>query len=156
MNAGPALRDILLPPPGWWPPAPGWWLLALGLALGLIWLGRVLWRRWRRRRRRQWVLAEFEAAAQDGAEEPAARLARLSILLRRAAGRCTRSAAALTGADWLRFLDGGDPAQPFSHGAGRVLADGPYRAQLEPDALAAALPLIRRRLLALLEAAGHA
>jgi hypothetical protein len=45
--------------------------------------------------------------------------------------------AGLAGEQWLKFLDGNDPQQPFSKGVGRSLIDAPYRreATLDVDAL---------------------
>lgn len=126
------LRGYHLPAAlSWWPPAPGWWLLALcavALAGGLAW-----WLLRRRRRRAAARAAELELAALR------ARLAeqgdtgdfvrQLSMLLRRYAIRAfpRREVAALTADAWLGFLDaqGGDGG--FSGGAGRTLAELPYR-----------------------------
>ena len=142
------LRDIHLPPPvSWWPPAPGWWLLA---ALALAALAFALWRRRRGRRGRVKVLARtaldhLEADYRAGGD--AARLARgLSELLRRVSLSVypRRTAAGLTGEDWLRFLDQPLGAPRFSAGPGRGLLTAPYApaarveaARVEAEALVA-------------------
>ena len=84
MNPGDSLplRDIHLPvAPGWWPPAPGWWLLG-GLLLAMLAAGGVM--AWRRARRRHALLRMFDQRV-DAAADPAARVAAISELLRRAA-----------------------------------------------------------------------
>lgn len=108
------LRDIHLPDmPGWWPPAPGWWILA---ALVLVALGTALWI-WRRHHQRQayrrQALQELEQAwaefAADG--DTGSYAQRLSQILRRTALAAYPNAeiAALTGAEWQRFLDSSSP-----------------------------------------------
>jgi hypothetical protein len=145
MNPELELRDIHLPPePSWWPPAPGWWLLALLLvALGLL-AGRLLLRRWRARRRRLALQAEFDRVL--AVAEPAARLAAISQLLRRAARVRDPASATLVGSAWLEFLDQAcDPAAAFfAQGAGRVLLQGPYRPASDADATSALLEPARR------------
>jgi hypothetical protein len=142
--AGPALRDIHLPPePSWWPPAPGWWFLALCVVLLLLWLGRRLLQRRRMQRARAVLQREFaRACALEGAEQVAA----LSELLRRAAQRYAPAAATLHGEDWLAFLDADDAEQPFRSGAGRLLLDGPYRAQVDAAEATALAEVVRLRL----------
>ena len=138
MNAAPdpgslPLRDIHLPDAvSWWPPAPGWWLL-LGLVALLVFAAL---RRWRRGRGRRAALCharrELAAIRRTFRLRPdQAGLARaLSALLRRLAmslyGR--RAAAALTGEDWLAFLDQKAGGHAFTRGAGRDLIEAPYRA----------------------------
>lgn len=138
MNAAPdpgslPLRDIHLPDAvSWWPPAPGWWLL-LGLVALLVFAAL---RRWRRGRDRRAALCharrELAAIRRTFRLRPdQAGLARaLSALLRRLAmslyGR--RAAAALTGEDWLAFLDQKAGGHAFTQGAGRDLIEAPYRA----------------------------
>jgi HAMP domain-containing protein len=131
--------------PPWWPPAPGWWLLA---ALLLVLLAVLLTWRWRRRlRRRGWARA-FDAAMQ-AAGDPQARLAEASACLRRAARQRDLATAGLEGEAWLAWLDGDDPARPFSRGPARVLVDAAYRPSPDPAAVDAAVPLVRVRYLAL-------
>lgn len=131
------LRDIHLPPPPpWWPPAPGWWLLG-GLLLTLLVLG-VWWARRAigERRRRRRVLALLERLEQDLSRAPAPQhLADLSALLKRLALRRhpRREVAALSGRDWLRFLDRTGGAGAFADGPGRILAEGGYRPDLAED-----------------------
>ncbi len=139
------LRDVHLPAaPTWWPPAPGWWVLAGVLALALLFL---IVRHWRRRRRqRQWV-RWFEQAADEPA--PAAQVAAMSELLRRAARRVEPRADRLQGEDWLAFLDGGRTTA-FSQGDGRLLLDGGYRPQVDADAVARLRDLARARFLQLM------
>lgn len=102
---GPVLRDIHLPPAGWWPPAPGWWGVAALVVLAscvAVWL---LWRRARQRTRRA-AFREIDslaaAYAQDG---DMTRLAEgASRLLRRVARLVDPDAASLSGDAWRTFL----------------------------------------------------
>jgi hypothetical protein len=121
------LRDIHTPaaPPAW-PPAPGWWLLAVLLLAALALLGRKGWQAVRRARRRRRILAELDGLR--GQPCGAALIGEVSALLKRVAlSRFPRrDVAALTGTDWLAFLDRTGGSGGFGQGAGRVLADGPY------------------------------
>ncbi len=150
------LRDIHQPPsPPWWPPAPGWWLLAaivlLAVAGGLWWLRR------QRRRRGAYVRMFNEAVAT--AATPAAEVAAMSELLRRAARLIDPEADRLQGEAWLAFLDSGGvtagkrrasrraTGSEFSDGAGRLLLEGGYRADVAAAEVAALRPLVRARFL---------
>lgn len=138
------LRSYHLPePPSWWPPAPGWWLL--GLLVLIVAALSIWWYRRRRRRlaaarqaKRELALLRERFAQQDDA---AVYARELSKLLRRYAlvAFPHRDVAALTGEEWLRFLDRYDTAHRFSDGPGRQLLDAPYRpaALSKPEELAA-------------------
>ncbi|MGO4222944.1 DUF4381 family protein [Lysobacter sp. TAF61] len=156
--AGPALvlRDIhSLPAPPWWPPAPGWWLLA---ALVMALIAAVAWVVLRRRRRRR-AIAELFDRNVDAAASPAAQVAAMSELLRRAARRRDAHADRLEGEAWLAFLDAGpaDPTRPgsprsvtrtdFSGGSGRLLLDGGYRRDVAATDVQALRRLARARFL---------
>ena len=139
------LRDVHVPPaPSLWPPAPGWWLLAAVVLLLLA--GLVAFGQWRKRRRRAWLGLFDEACAQAS---PAARIAAISVLLRRAARRIDKQADRLQGEDWLRFLDGGKKKN-FSAGPGRLLLEGGYRREVEASAWEAAREVARARFLELM------
>ncbi len=141
MNAGPQqalqLRDIHLPPPPpFWPPAPGWWIVAALMLMLLVWVGFVLWKRERIRRRRQRVMDALNRLERELATGRSAEgLASISLLLRRLAlTRFPRERiAVLSGDAWLRFLDESGGNGRFAMGPGRVLADGPYRRTLPAD-----------------------
>lgn len=149
------LRDIHQPPaPIWWPPAPGWWLLA---ALFLLVLGGWAWWARRRRRRLAAIAAVFDDAV-DAAPTPAAQVATISELLRRAARRVDSGADRLQGDAWLGMLDRDTGSKSkrakqlggkhdFSEGAGRLLLDGGYRKDVDPLQVAALRPLARKRFL---------
>lgn len=149
------LRDIhLAPAPPWWPPAPGWWLLALAVALLVAGIG---WWRGRKARRRAAIARVFDSAVAD-ASTPAAELAALSELLRRAARRVDPAADRLEGEAWLQFLDrhgpGGQPDEAgsgFVHGSGRLLLDGPWRREVAESDVARVRALARARFLAWME-----
>jgi hypothetical protein len=106
-QAGPALRDIHLPPaPAWWPPAPGWWLLA-ALALLIMLATAWCWRRWRRsRQQHRLILDELDRLAQRHARDgdDAALAAALHQLLRRVARRHDAGAAQQRGERWRQTL----------------------------------------------------
>ncbi len=128
------LRDIHLPAsPGLWPPAPGWWLLAAAVLAVLVW-GMVRGQKlFKVRRFRQTLRGMLEALEKPRTEaELPAFLTEVSTLLRRVAvnryGR--EKVAPLHGGQWLAFLDqhsgASGSAKDFSHGAGKLLAEGPY------------------------------
>ncbi len=141
------LRDIHLPAePGWWPPAPGWWLLAVLLLVLLVWTARFVLRRYRLYRQRQQLLAMLDALTQQPGDVTPKAISELSILLRRLAlMRFPRQqVAALTGHEWLRFLDNSGGDGQFSDGPGQVLATGPYQPALSADVDMAALSALMR------------
>lgn len=138
------LRDIHLPEPvSWWPPAPGWWgLFGLTLLLLLLLWGLVNFRR--RSRLKRGALASLRQLSiqyqQDGDTQQL--VAQLSVLLRRLALTIhpRRQVAALTGDDWLAFLDQGvtldGQRQAFSEGVGRALIEAPYNPASQVDSKA--------------------
>jgi hypothetical protein len=146
------LRGYHLPDPvSWWPPAPGWWLLALLMLVLVAAVIHWLARRYRLGAATRAARAEVAALrAAYGRDGDATAFARgLSRLLRRfALARFPRrEVAGLTGEDWLAFLDARGGEGRFRGGAGRALAEAPYRpaADLPADPLAdLALDWIRR------------
>ena len=147
------MRDIHLPAePSWWPPAPGWWGLALLFLLAVTVLTRWVLRRRRERRRVALLIAEFDSAV--AIADPAARLAEVSQLLRRAARLRDPNATQLRGEAWLHFLDSVDGDAPansgeFSGTLGRLLLDGPYQARADAGAVEALIEPARRRFVSL-------
>ncbi|WP_440225427.1 DUF4381 domain-containing protein [Dokdonella sp. MW10] len=145
MNAdGPVLRDIHLPPdPSWWPPAPGWWILATLVLVGIAVLVRAV--RGMRRRRR-WLRAlhgQIDRLDALDVRDGSALAADVSQLLRRATLLVDTRAAALTGPEWLRFLDARLGGDAFEHGVGRALLDAPWQKGAVIDG--AALVALARR-----------
>ncbi|VAW74579.1 FIG00657500: hypothetical protein [hydrothermal vent metagenome] len=128
------LRDIHLPAePGLWPPALGWWVLATLLLILLVWAARAANRRYHLRHQRQKILAMLNTLEQEtNRNATPEKIAQLSTLLRRLAlsRYPRRRVAALTGRDWLTFLDESGGKGQFSHGPGQVLSTGPYQARL--------------------------
>lgn len=144
MSAPLALRDVHPGiAPAWWPPAPGWWLL---LAALLAIAGLLAWRAARRRRRRDAILRLFDDAV-DGAGTPSQQVAGMSELLRRAARRMHPGADTLEGSEWLRVLDQGMPQPVFSAGAGALLREGGYRADVGKQEAEALRVVARQRYL---------
>ena len=136
------LRDVHVPPaPSLWPPAPGWWLVAGAVVLALAIL---YWIRRRRRLRAMGWQKLFDDTCGDAG--PAAQVAAMSELLRRAARRVDAKADRLQGEDWLRLLDG-QKQKAFSEGAGRLLLEGGYRREVPPAEFAATKTLARARFL---------
>ena len=136
------LRDIHLPDPiGWWPPAPGWWgILALLVTFILLTLlTRHLIRRGRLKRSALETLNKLMEGYRKSEDGPG--LAReLSVLLRRTSLTLypRQQVAALTGEQWLAFLDRAVAASKadsgFSQGPGRCLLQAPYDPRMELDA----------------------
>jgi hypothetical protein len=129
------LRDIHLPPPvGWWPPAPGWWLAPL-LAIALILVLWIVWRRLIRNPFRKEVRRELAAIEASDDLAPQEKIGRVSILLRRACLTLypRQEVAGLTGQDWLERLDCVLGGRQFRDGPGRCLIQGPYSPGSEAD-----------------------
>ena len=140
-----SLRDIHpSPPPSWWPPAHGWWLLAAVILLAVMFLFAT---HWRRRRRRRALLKLFDDSV-AAAPTPAARIAAMSELLRRAARRIDPSADTLTGEAWLRFLDRGTKEPVFRSRGGTLLLEGAFRRDVPQADVEALRRIARERFLA--------
>lgn len=144
MNVPLILRDVHPgTPPAWWPPAPGWWMVFAGI---VVVAGLLAWRASRRRRKRDAILHLFDDAV-GGAGTPSQQVAAMSELLRRAARRTHPGADTLEGDDWLQVLDDGMPQPVFSAGAGELLRDGGYRADVGPQHADALRVVARQRYL---------
>ena len=144
MNGALVLRDIHQPTaPGWWPLAPGWWgvleLVDIALLLTAAWM-------WRRRRRQRAAAALFDGTLAP-LDSPAAQVAAMSELLRRAARRRDPMADRLQGEEWLEFLDAGTGRNAFAGAAGRLLLDGGFRPDTDAASVAVLRPLARARYL---------
>lgn len=139
MGDGLVLRDIhLSTAPGWWPLAPGWWLVAV--AVLLLAAGLLAWRLRRLRHRRR-LLAMFDR--ETALADPAASMAAISSLLRRAARRHHPGADTLQGEAWLALLDQGRNAPRFAGARGELLLQGAFRPD-PPAGEVAALRLAAR------------
>lgn len=128
------LRDIHVPEAvSWWPPAVGWWLLLVIIPVlcYVLWWGFKKISRRTAIKRAKKMLAVIENAEQC---DNLHKLQQISMLLRRVAISVAprRDCAALTGRDWLRYLDRSVEGTPFSEGVGRCLSDAQYR-RTAPD-----------------------
>lgn len=104
------LRDIHLPEPiGWWPPAPGWWMLAALIICTAIAVGIWLLRRARQRRYRKLALVQLQSLYKNWQQQhdDIAFAQATNRLLKQTALAAfpAENVAALSGADWLDFLD---------------------------------------------------
>lgn len=133
------LHDIHLPAPiSGWPPAPGWWILAALILIGAIAIGIGLTRRMRQRRYRKFALRELQSLYQTWQQQ------RDDIVFAQATNRLLKKTAlvafpatdvaALSGADWLDFLDRKLRKPRFTEPAVRALATLYLR---EPEPIAA-------------------
>lgn len=131
------LRDIHLPDPvSWWPLAPGWWILLLTVIVTIFLIIYFV------RRRRNYKLSALYLAKQelarikttfDNNQDKKNLVKELSELIRRLSiSICHRQeAAALTGQDWLEFLDRYSGKDKFNSDTGRILIEAPYQANPE-------------------------
>lgn len=142
------LRDIHPPvAPPWWPPAPGWWIVA---GIVLLVAAMVTWFALRRRRQRRAIQDLFDATM-VAAATPSARVAAMSELLRRASRRHDRDADRLQGDAWLQFLEGGAQSSWLVQEQGRLLLEGGFRRDIDPDDADALQRQVRRRFLELMQ-----
>jgi len=138
------LRDIhAVPATPWWPPAPGWWIVCVLLLAAIAILAAMAWRRRARRR----AIARVFDAAFAAAPTPAAQVAAMSELLRRAARLRDPQADRYEGEHWRAHLDAGAKQPLFDGEAGTLLLEGAFRRDVDPDAVAALRDRARRRYL---------
>lgn len=138
------LRDVhSAPATAWWPPAPGWWLvLAALVAIALV----LAFLAYRRRARHRAIVGVFDDALAR-ADTPAAQVAAMSELLRRAARRKDPEADRYEGDRWRAHLDAGAREPLFRGPAGSVLLDGAFRRDVDPAVVADLRARARRRYL---------
>lgn len=131
------LIDMLVPPAeperiSLVPQTAGWLaVLAVGVSVALIVI-----RAWVRRRRAERYRRDAVDLLAASGNDPVA----IAAIVRRTALAAFPRAdvASLSGAAWLAFLDRTGGGSDFSKGAGRALAEAPYRrACVAPDALSA-------------------
>ena len=136
------LRDIRdIDPVSPWPPGPGWWLLALTIAVIVIFLmryrpHRLIWQRQPNGDWRKSATAELRALRiRANTEDPKQIAGELSELVRRVAmARCGREACAgLSGKRWLNWLQEHDPHNFDWPNKGGLLASALYAPQLPSD-----------------------
>lgn len=142
------LRDIHLPDPiGWWPLAPGWWwVIGLTVLASTLVSAFFMYRRYRRSRLGYWLAPQFQALVSSYSEDrdALAFLQSVSELLRRACLSLypRHTVASLTSEDWLGLLDQAGQTTVFTHGPGRLLAEGPYLQHASPADVDLLLPLV--------------
>jgi hypothetical protein len=124
------LNDIVLPDSvSWMPQTVGWVVVAVGITLLSIRWAWARYHRWLRDRYRREGLAlldRIRGELPDPTRRPGA-LRSLPGLLKRIAlsGAPRTDVAALSGSEWLKFLDATYGAPAFSGGAGRLLPSSP-------------------------------
>jgi len=170
------LADIVMPvPPSWVPRTAGWLVLGVLIAIGLLWLGWHLVRRWHANRHRRAALAEVtrlqhrlgdnagDEAGDEGGGRAAALLALAELLKRVALAEWPRDAVApLSGAAWHRFLlCHAGPAADVVPVLAALVDDAEYRGEAvlaawAPDQARATAEACRRWIAAYQRPAPHA
>lgn len=124
-----ALRDIhASATPEFWPPAPGWWLLAILVAIAIIFFVLEIRRHLQQKKQLREVLSLIDQAADSYSGQPVKLATTISKVLRRVAIRqyAVKDVASLSGSEWLGFLDRTGGNGGFSTGPGEVIATAPY------------------------------
>jgi len=138
------LRDVhAAPATSWWPLAPGWWLV---LAALVVVIGALAFLAHRKRARHRAIVGVFDQTLAR-ADTPAAEVAAISELLRRAARRKDPGADRYEGDRWRTHLDAGAREPLFEGQAGAVLLEGAFRRDVDPADVADLRDRARRRYL---------
>jgi cbb3-type cytochrome oxidase subunit 3 len=148
------LHDIVVPAPvSWAPQAPGWYVVFGLVLLGVGWWIYRRLRRFRKNRYRRLALKELTVIERQlqQPERRAEALAEIPALLKwTALAAFPRSeVAALTGEQWLAFLDRNLGGKDFKEGPGRFLSELAYApaektARFSDESIRNLLQLIRR------------
>ena len=134
-----ALQEIALPAPvSWLPQTVGWLVVSIAILLALALFGWRRWRHWRANQYRRDALAELAAIEQKLQRDDQQALRQLPALLKRTALGCTPrlQVAALSGADWLRFLERSAPGVELAGATGQQL----WQLAYAPDAALRNMP----------------
>ncbi len=124
------IDEIRVPEPvSWWPQTIGWKVLALALLLWLLYRLYLGARRWWKNRYRRAALAQLDAMQRQANGQHQEVLAGLPELLKATALQAypRTEVAALSGTEWLAFLDSHYDGPAFSDQPGRKLIDVAYR-----------------------------
>lgn len=126
------LRGYHLPDAlSWWPPAPGWWVMMATLLALVIGLAVWLYRRRRRTAAARLALRELQLMRREHAQhgDSLVFVRQLSRLLRRYAMASfpRQEVAALSGGEWLHFLDRHARTTVFTTDDGAALVEASYR-----------------------------
>ncbi len=146
------LRDVHLPEaPQWWPPAPGWWIVALLVLLLLAYViyGTVQW--YRRTAPRRAAVRELDRRFgewKSGARSAADCINECNALLKRLWVHVdgTTHVAALSGDQWLAYLNTRSGSANFTTGPGQLLGNQRFASVIEVPELQALQPLLRQLL----------
>ena len=146
------LRDVQLPDtPSWWPPAPGWWIVAVLVLLLLAYsINRIVQRRRRTAPRRAAVreLNACFAAWHSGTRTATDCINDCNALLKRLWVHvdAANHVAALSGDEWLAYLDKRSASREFTGGPGRLLGNQRFSSVSDASELPALQPLLRKLL----------
>ncbi len=154
------LKDVHLPhAPAWWPPAPGWWLLAILVILACAWLA---WHWYKRQRyqapfqsaqrlhkRLRVALNAGEISASDYLHGANGLLKRVFIYAKN-----DPSSTALSGQEWLAYLDTYTSGAPFTSGPGTLLSERRFAGELSSKDMAK-LGSLQRAIDSVLLSASH-
>jgi cbb3-type cytochrome oxidase subunit 3 len=148
------LHDIVVPAPvSWAPQAPGWYVVFGLVLLGVGWWIYRRLRRFRKNRYRRLALKELTVIERQlqQPERRAKALAEIPALLKWTALEAfpRSEVAALTGEQWLAFLDRNLGGKDFKEGPGRFLSELAYApaektARFSDESIRNLLQLIRR------------
>lgn len=137
------LRAIHTPEPVEnWPPAFGWWVLLAIILATIGYTASKLIKHYKSRRHLRLAITELEDCYQhtislhkNEEDNESARnyLNTLNSLLKRVAliDYPQHNAASLVGKSWLEFLNQTSDTNKFTHGAGKVLAQGAYERTID-------------------------
>ena len=146
------LRDVQLPDtPTWWPPAPGWWIIAALVLLLLVYSIRTIVHRRRQNAPRRAAIQELDACFQawtSGTHTAADCINSCNALLKRLWVHVDGAThvAALSGDEWLAYLNKRSASLQFTDGAGRLLGNQRFSSVSDDSELPALQPLLRKLL----------
>lgn len=139
-TASAPIKEIQLPAenkaydtPSIWPLAAGWWVVIIIVVIALGFASYKGFRYRQMKRQQHAILNALDTINQTlQRDKSSIAISQINQLLRRLALMHfpRQQVASLTGKQWLAFLDKTGKTTVFSQGAGRILAEGPYVAQL--------------------------
>ena len=125
------LKDIHLPEAvSLWPPAIGWWILFTLSLAGLLVISFYVLRYVKKNRYRGIAVEELKRIQENYTQtnNKLVYIFNINRLLKKVAVNYyeKNSVSALSGQDWVSFLDSTADMQDFTQGAGQILASAPY------------------------------